>query len=234
MWLRYTSIFLLRYYATCISKQSNRTIQLCVTEKVFPLHTQYTFIIKIVPTTFLSQKQHYWKIVTNSFFIFQKKYFPIILFKMFTSLWSNFQNRWHFYFTRSSLFLAFTKQECNPCCFLWNGIFKSYFENYSKIVFNLVFSETQHKKSWLEMDPFQMVWFGLFQTHTHKKISPVLSDCLVKPMINSIKSPWMCSVPLTSMGATHFSISQEVTGTTWLDFQRTEFLKLPLSWKNSI
>lgn len=133
-------------------------------------HTQYTFIIKIVPTTFLSLKQHYWKIVTNSFFIFQKKYFPIILFKMFTSLWSNFQNRWHFYFTRSSLFSAFTKQECNPCCFLWIGIFKSYFENYSKIFFNLAFSETQHRK--VDWRWIHFKWCGLgCSKHIHTRKS---------------------------------------------------------------
>lgn len=30
----------------------------------------------------------------------------------------------------NTLFLAFAKQKCNPCCFQWVGIFKSYFENY--------------------------------------------------------------------------------------------------------
>lgn len=131
-------------------------------------HTEYTFIIKTVPTTFLSLKQHYWKIVTNSFFIFQKKCFPIILFKMFTSLWSNFQNHWHLYFIRSSLFLAFAKQECKPCCFLWIGIFKTYFENYSKIVFSLVFSETQHRKLDWRWIHFQWCVLGCFK-HTHTK-----------------------------------------------------------------
>lgn len=101
---------------------------------------------------------------------FRRNTSPIILFKMFTSLWSNFQNRWHFYFTRSSLFLAFTKQECNPCCFLWIGIFKSYFENYSKIVFNLVFSETQHRK--VDWRWIHFKWCGLgCSKHTHTRKS---------------------------------------------------------------
>ena len=51
---RYVSIFILRYFAPCISKQINHTILLCVTNLFFSPHTCSTFTIKIVPTAFLS------------------------------------------------------------------------------------------------------------------------------------------------------------------------------------
>lgn len=80
-------------------------------------HPQYVFIIKTVPTTFLSLKQHYWKIVTNlCFSSFRRSASPLFYFTCSHRFEAVFKIT-DCFFTRSSRFFAFTKQERNPCCF---------------------------------------------------------------------------------------------------------------------